>query len=96
MHIAVIVLVVVLIIVYFLPAGEQKVDFKDEGWIVAAIVTALAAYGVIELAKQEELKELTLDELKNELEQFDDLPDIDMIVENMEIEGTLHDFIDMG
>ncbi|KIL50357.1 hypothetical protein KP77_17320 [Jeotgalibacillus alimentarius] len=96
MHIAVIVLVIVLLIVYFLPAREQKVDIKDEGWIVAAIVTALAAYGAIELAKQEELKELTLDELKNELDQFEDLPDIDMIVENMGIEAAIPDFYDMG
>ncbi|TFE00255.1 hypothetical protein [Jeotgalibacillus salarius] len=95
MHVVVILLVITLIVVYFIPGGHSEKEFKDEGWIVAAIVTALVTYGLIELAREDELKEMTLADLREALNQNEELPDLDVVVENMLSNDQMIDVNDM-
>ncbi|MFB1081222.1 hypothetical protein [Jeotgalibacillus sp. JSM ZJ347] len=96
MHIVVIVIVLLLIIIYFLPGSKNETEIKDESWLVAAIVTALVAYGFIELAREEEMKEMSLQELKDTLAENDELPDLDEIVHEMGAGDFTADLPDSG
>ncbi|AJD90887.1 hypothetical protein JMA_15700 [Jeotgalibacillus malaysiensis] len=96
MHIAAIVIVLLLVIIYFLPGSKNETKVNDEGWLVAAIVTALVTYGLIELAKEDEMKEMSLQELKDTLEKNGDLPDLEQIVHEMGTENLMPDLPDSG
>ncbi|MDZ5711543.1 hypothetical protein [Jeotgalibacillus haloalkalitolerans] len=96
MHIVAIIIVLFLVIIYFLPDSKNETALNDESWIVAAIVTALVTYGFIELAKEEEMKEMTLQELKDTLAENGDLPELEQIVHEMGAGDFISDLPDSG
>lgn len=96
MHIAAIVIVLLLVIIYFLPGSKNETKMNDEGWLVTAIVTALVTYGFIELARADEMNEMSLQELKETLAENENLPDLDQIIHEMGVEDFAADLPDSG
>ncbi|WP_404408977.1 hypothetical protein [Jeotgalibacillus malaysiensis] len=96
MHIAAIVIVLLLVIIYFLPGSKNETKINEEGCLVAAIVTALVTYGFIELAREEEMKEMSLQELKDMLAENGDLPDLDQMIHELGTGDFAADLPDSG